>query len=219
MTSVIDVSTQRGDIFVYIIIAGCRKVGSNLAIVLSQSNHDVVVIDSDPDNFELLGSGFNGLTITGMPIDEDVLRSAGIEKADALAAVSSDDNMNVMISQVATNLFHVPKVITRMYDPDRETVFNKLGLITICPTTLAVDKIREYLLSAESHEKHLFHGTGIDFNYIRPGKNLIGKQIKAIENVHAFGLIRNSQFTLGDPDLRIEENDTVILADYTEQGE
>ncbi|MEA4887928.1 MAG: TrkA family potassium uptake protein [Clostridiaceae bacterium] len=133
----------------YIIIAGCRKVGSNLAMVLSQGNHDVVVIDSDPDNFELLGSGFNGLTITGMPIDEDVLRSAGIEKADALAAVSNDDNMNAMISQIAANLFHVPRVITRVYDPEREVVFNKIGLTTICPTTLAVDKIKEFLTAEQ----------------------------------------------------------------------
>ncbi len=129
----------------YIIIAGCRKVGSNLAIELSQSNHDVVVIDNDPDNFELLGSGFNGLTITGMPIDEDVLRSAGIEKADALAAVSNDDNMNVMISRVASDIFHVPRVVTRVYDPEREIVFSKLGLQTICPTTLAVYKIKDML--------------------------------------------------------------------------
>lgn len=134
----------------YIIIAGCRKVGSNLAIVLSQANHDVVVVDSDPENFNLLGSGFNGLTITGMPIDEDVLRIAGIEKADALAAVSNDDNMNVMISQIASNLFHVPRVITRVYDPERETVFNKLGLHTICPTTLAVEKIKDFLVERES---------------------------------------------------------------------
>ena len=202
----------------YIIIAGCRKVGSNLAIVLSQGNHDVVVIDSDPDNFALLGSGFNGLTITGMPIDEDVLRSAGIEKADALAAVSNDDNMNVMISQVATNLFHVPRVITRVYDPEREIVFNKIGLTTICPTTLAVDKIKEYLISADSHERNFFRGTGINFNYIRPGKNLIGRPIKMIEHEHVFGLIRKGRLTLGSPDLRIDENDTVILADNMEQG-
>jgi len=201
---------------VYIIIAGCRKVGSNLAVVLSQSNHDVVVIDSDPDNLELLGSGFNGLTITGMPIDEDVLRSAGIEKADALAAVSNDDNMNVMISQVAKNLFHVPRVITRVYDPEREIVFNKIGLTTICPTTLAVEKIKEFLLSADSHEKHLFHGTGIDFVYVRPGKKMIGRPAKAVENRFVFGLIRNGRFILASPDLQIEVNDIVILADYAE---
>jgi len=136
----------------YMIIAGCRKVGSNLAAALAQGNHDVVVIDSDPDNFALLGSGFNGLTITGMPIDEDVLRSAGIEKADALAAVSNDDNMNAMISQIATDIFHVPRVITRVYDPEREMVFNKIGLTTICPTTLAVEKIKDFLVSSEAHE-------------------------------------------------------------------
>ncbi len=98
----------------YIIIAGCQKVGSNLAFTLSQDNHDIVVIDSDPRNFGPLGSGFNGVTIAGMPIDEDILRSAGIEHADALAAVTNDDNMNVMVAQVAQNLFHVPKVITRL---------------------------------------------------------------------------------------------------------
>ena len=107
----------------YIIIAGCRKIGSNLALLLSEENHDVVVIDSDPNNFDLLGSGFNGVTIAGMPIDEDVLRNAGIENADAMAAVTNDDNMNVMVSEIARDLFHVPAVITRLYDPEREMVF------------------------------------------------------------------------------------------------
>ena len=179
----------------YIIVAGCRKVGSNLAIELSQANHDVVVVDSDPENFELLGSGFNGLTITGMPIDEDVLRSAGIEKADALAAVSNDDNMNVMISQVANGIFHVPRVITRVYDPEREIVFNKLGLLTICPTTLAVEKIRDFLVS-EQHESHSFQGTKIGFKYVRPGKNMTGKTVKSVENGLIIGLIRNGIFQI-----------------------
>lgn len=202
----------------YIIIAGCRKVGSNLAIILSQENHDVVVVDSDPDNFELLGSGFNGLTITGMPIDEDVLRSAGVDKADALAAVSNDDNMNVMISQVATNLFHVPRVITRVYDPEREIVFNKMGLTTICPTTLAVEKIKDYLVSAEPHENHIFQGTGIVFRYTRANKSMTGKSIKTINTENIFGIIRNGRFNLGSPDLRIEGSDTVVLAEYAEAG-
>lgn len=197
----------------YIIVAGCRKVGSNLAIELSQANHDVVVIDSDPDNFELLGSGFNGLTITGMPIDEDVLRSAGIEKADALAAVSNDDNMNVMISQVASGIFKVPRVITRVYDPEREVVFNKLGLLTICPTTLAVEKIRDFLVSGQ-HESHSFQGTKIEFKYIRPGKNMIGKTVKSIENGLIIGLVRNGVFKLSKNDLVIEDHDTIVVAEY-----
>ncbi len=134
----------------YVIIAGCQKVGSHLAVILSQQNHDVVVVDCNPEHFELLGSGFNGMTITGMPIDEDVLRSAGIEKADALAAVTGDDNTNVMISQVAVNLFHVPKVLARIYDPEREEVFRRMGIATVCPTTLAVDRIRDFLTGPDT---------------------------------------------------------------------
>lgn len=200
----------------YIIIAGCRKVGSHLATLLSQSGHDVVVVDSDPENFEMLGSGFNGLTITGMPIDEDVLRSAGIEKADALAAVSSDDNMNVMISQVATNLFHVPKVITRVYDPEREIVFRKIGLTTICPTMLAIEKIRDYLVSAESAEHCLLHGTDLVFKYVRAAKNMVGRSPVVIRQNHILGVIRHGQFILGSVNVLIEETDTVVLVDYAE---
>ena len=200
----------------YIIIAGCRKVGSHLATLLSQTNHDVVVIDSDPDNFQMLGSGFNGLTITGMPIDEDVLRSAGIEKADALAAVSSDDNMNVMISQVATNLFHVPKVITRVYDPERETVFRKLGLTTICPTMLAIEKIRDYLVSVESVEHCLLHGTDLAFKYVRAMKHMVGKSAAAVQQNHILGVIRRGQFILSSVNVLIEDADTVVVVDYAE---
>jgi trk system potassium uptake protein len=144
---------RRGAQSMYIIIAGCRKVGSNLAKTLAEEGHDVVVVDSDEKNFELLGSGFNGMTLAGMPIDEDVLRNAGVERADALAAVTDDDNMNAMISQVARGLFHVPDVVTRVYDPEREKVFRALGLQTLCPTMLAVERIGAMLTSGAGRSK------------------------------------------------------------------
>ena len=125
----------------YFIIAGCMKIGATLALQLSQEDHDVVVIDSDPKNLEALGTGFNGVTITGMPIEEDVLRSAGIERADAMAAVTRDDNINLMAAEVAQQLFHVPKVITRLYSPEQEIVFRRMGMTTVCPTSLAVASI------------------------------------------------------------------------------
>ena len=106
----------------YVIIAGCMTIGVSLARILSEENHDVVVIDNDPKNLEALGSGFNGVSITGVPMDEDVLRNAGIEQADVLAAVTRDDNMNIMIAQVAQHRFHVPKVITRLYSPERDQI-------------------------------------------------------------------------------------------------
>ena len=131
----------------YIIVIGCGKVGSKLASTLSEEGHDVVIIDSSSENFKMLGSGFNGITIIGVPIDEDILREAGIEKADALAAVTPDDNINIMVSQLASKIFRVPKVISRIYNPSREKVFHEFGLDTICPTSITVNAIRSRILN------------------------------------------------------------------------
>ena len=200
----------------YIIIAGCRKVGYNLAIQLSQENHDVVVIDSDPKNLEPLGSGFNGVAITGMPIDEDVLRSAGIDRADALAAVTNDDNMNVMISEIARELFKVPNVITRVYDPVRETVFLQMGLDTICPTTLAVARIKEGLLTCGHRESINIQGSMVEFRHVKPGKKHIGKSVSEIRGENIFGLIRHGKFLFPTEHMHVEALDTLIIADYTD---
>jgi trk system potassium uptake protein TrkA len=125
----------------YIIIAGCGKIGSNLAKRLSSGGHDVVVIDADSKSFSLLGSASNCMSVTGMPIDEDVLKEAGIDRADALVSVTGDDNVNIMAAQMARQLYHVPVVITRCYDPAREEAVRTLGLTTVCPSLLAVNKI------------------------------------------------------------------------------
>lgn len=199
----------------YIIIAGCRKVGSNLALELALNNHDVVVIDSDPKNLELLGSGFNGVTITGMPIDEDVLRSAGIEQADALAAVTDDDNMNVMVSEIARELFHVPVVITRVYDPERETVMSKMGLTTICATTLAVEKIIDLLIPGDRTETLDFNGTRVSFQPMKPARRSIGKCLAELKDENVFGIIKNGRFSLANPKMRIETGDMLVVPGYT----
>ena len=198
----------------YIIIAGCQKVGANLAFSLSQENHDVVVIDSDPRNFEPLGTGFNGVTITGIPIDEDILQSAGIEHADALAAVTNDDNMNVMISQIARELFKVPKVITRVYDPEREAVFRQMGLDTVCPTTLAVNRIRDRLLPQNNHVSLDFNGANVAFRSLRPPRRYIGKSVAAYRDERVFGLMRNGKFLFASPELEIAPDDTLIVSEY-----
>lgn len=119
----------------YIIVAGCGKIGANLVKSLSNEGHDVVVIDPNEESFAQLENGTNGLTITGMCIDEDVLKSAGIEHADALLAVTSDDNVNVMTAQIASQLYHVPHVVTRVYDPEKDEILQQMGLTTVCATT------------------------------------------------------------------------------------
>ena len=133
----------------YIIIAGCGKIGANLVKTLSNEGHDVVVIDPNEESFAQLESGTNCLTITGMCIDEDVLKSAGIEHADALLAVTSDDNVNIITAQIAKQLYHVPHVVTRIYDPDKDAVLRQMGLNTVCPTMLTVAKIGSLLGETE----------------------------------------------------------------------
>ncbi len=201
----------------YIIIAGCRKIGSNLALMLSEENHDVVVIDSDPNNFDFLGSGFNGVTIAGMPIDEDVLRNAGIENADALAAVTNDDNMNVMVSEIARDLFHVPAVITRLYDPEREMVFKKMGLTTICPTTLAVDRLKNMLIPQGELVTLDIAGTSVRFLITKPARRLWGKSLSEAKGPFVFGIIRKGRFQFGCAKTVILEDDALVIPEYAGQ--
>lgn len=135
----------------YIIIAGCGKIGANLVKKLSNEGHDVVVIDPNEKSFAQLENGTNCLTVTGMSIDEDVLKSAGIERADALCAVTSDDNVNIMTTQIATQLYHVPHVVTRCYDPGKDEVLRQMGLCTVCPTMLTVARVSNLLGESEDN--------------------------------------------------------------------
>jgi trk system potassium uptake protein TrkA len=133
----------------YIIITGCGRVGSNLAIRFSSVGHNVVVIDPDAANFNQLGNGCNCEAIAGMPIDEDVLREAGIEEADVLIAVTPDDNMNLMTAQIARLLYHVPRVLIRTSDPRRSHMLKVLSVNAVCTTSLVADHFFETVTNGQ----------------------------------------------------------------------
>ena len=118
-----------------VIIMGCGRAGSELAIALDRDGHDVSVLDINPYQFtRFLPDSFGGHTFTGNGIDQDALRKAGIEQADAFVAVTAGDNRNVMAAQIAKHIFSVKRVVCRIYDPIREQMYHKLGLRTISPT-------------------------------------------------------------------------------------
>ncbi|MEA4912046.1 MAG: TrkA family potassium uptake protein [Oscillospiraceae bacterium] len=123
----------------YIIVTGCGKIGAALADRLAEEGNDVAVVDRDEKSFTLLGSGCNCMVLAGMPIDEDILRQAGIEKADALAAVTQDDNTNIMTAQIARQLYRVPCVVACIDDEEKQHIYEEMGLRTICATQLAQD--------------------------------------------------------------------------------
>lgn len=114
---------------------GCGRVGARVASILDHNGHDVTVVDTNPIAFRRLSPEFGGDTVLGTGIDEDVLKSAGIEHANAFIAVTNGDNRNIMAGQVARTIFNVPEVIVRIYDPVREDTYRRLGLSTVCPTT------------------------------------------------------------------------------------
>lgn len=128
-----------------VVILGCGRVGARLAALLDEAGHDVRIIDRTSEAFHRLEPGFRGQAIVGNGIDSDVLRRAGIDGADAFAAVTQSDNVNAMAAQIARYIFRVERAICRMYDPDRDETYRTLGLQTACPTTLGAQHVKELL--------------------------------------------------------------------------
>jgi trk system potassium uptake protein TrkA len=130
-----------------IIIMGCGRVGAQLASLLDAEGHQVTVLDIDAHSFRRLPPSFGGTALVGDGTDEEMLRKAGIAEADAFVAVTQGDNRNVMGAQIAKNIFNVPRVICRIYDPLRKDVYEALGLEAVSPTTVFAQLLREKLLA------------------------------------------------------------------------
>ena len=141
------------------VIMGCGRVGARVASLLDHTGNDVTVIDVDSRAFQRLPATFDGDTIIGTGIDEDVLRRAGIEDADAFIAVSNGDNRNIMAAQVARLVFNVPEVVCRIYDPVREDTYRRLGLTTVCPTTTISAMILDSVMRATDDDEAPRGGT------------------------------------------------------------
>ena len=120
-----------------IIIIGCGKVGSALAGELIDQGHEVVIIESDLQAIQN-ADDLDCIKITGVPIDRDVLKQAGIETADVLCAVTQNDNINIMVAQIAKEIFKVPRIVARIFNPISREVFDQFQINTICQTELTV---------------------------------------------------------------------------------
>ncbi|MEY2743099.1 MAG: hypothetical protein RL310_8 [Actinomycetota bacterium] len=124
---------------------GCGRVGSTLAVDLEKSGHTVAVIDQNREAFRRLGANFNGRTVAGVGFDRDTLLEAGIEKADAFAAVSNGDNSNILAARVARETFGVKNVVARIYDPGRAEIYQRLGIPTVATVLWTTDQIMRRL--------------------------------------------------------------------------
>ncbi|MBI5144667.1 MAG: TrkA family potassium uptake protein [Candidatus Omnitrophica bacterium] len=163
----------------YVIIVGCGRVGSELSKLLSDEGHNVVVIDKNQASFERLGGAFNGLTLVGNGYDLELLKQAGIEKADAFCSVTNGDNTNLVSAQVAKKIFKVPKVIARVYDPQRAHIYAALGLDIISGTVLFAAMLRDKIIESR-FSSYLIETKDLGVLEIEAKDSLIGKSVGEI---------------------------------------
>ncbi len=199
-----------------IVVVGCGKVGSGFAQLMSEEGHDISVVDEESQNFELLGQNFRGITVWGSPIDEEVLKEAGIETADGLVAATPDDNINAMACQVAKEIFNVPKIFARVQDPVREEVLYQFGVNSVCPTNMTVKEFRALMLGEVGCKSFFFDlKVGVDFGYQKVDIGDDGTLLKDIphpKDVHILGVIRDGELEFTNPTLRLEEDDEIVFA-------
>lgn len=129
-----------------VVILGCGRVGSTLAKQLALEGHAVTVIDLTKDSFRRLGPKFRGQRVVGTGLDRDTLAKAGIANADIFFAVTQGDNTNIMAAQVAMEVYKIPRVLARIYDPIRAQAYREMGIITLCTTTLAASVLHSAAL-------------------------------------------------------------------------
>ncbi len=190
---------------------GCGRVGSLLALELEANGHSVAVIDQSKEAFRRLGPDFKGRTVTGVGFDRDTLLEAGIEGADAFAAVSNGDNSNILAARVARESYGVTNVVARIYDPGRAEIYQRLGIPTVATVIWATDQIMRRLVPEGSRSEWRDATGTVQLTEVHPHIDWFGRAIaeieKAIEARVAFitrlgeGLIPDESTVLQDGDL------------------
>lgn len=163
-----------------VVIMGCGRVGSELALQLIDGGHEVTVIDKNPGAFTKYPPGSRARTLVGLGFDRDVLEQAGITEADAFVAVSSGDNSNILSARVALEHYHVPKVVARIYDPRRAEIYERLNIPTVATTTWGVKQIQLMLFhDRQEVRESLGGGTSFGCAFLSPppgGQDRLGHQ-------------------------------------------
>jgi len=205
---------------VHVVIMGCGRVGSTLAHILEDQGHSVAVIDQDADAFRKLRSGFKGRKVTGVGFDRDVLIEAGIEEADAFAAVSSGDNSNIISARVVRESFGIQRVAARIYDPRRAEVYQRLGIPTVATVRWTADQMLRTLLP-DGAESLWRDPTGkIVLAEVAYSERWLGEKVKMIEQ--AIGakvafISRLGQAILPEPGTVLQEGDMLhVIAEESD---
>ncbi|AGZ45310.1 Trk system potassium uptake protein trkA [Actinoplanes friuliensis DSM 7358] len=179
------------------VIMGCGRLGSTLAHKLDARGHSVAVIDQNADAFRRLGAEFGGTTVTGIGFDRDVLRSAGIERADAFAAVSSGDNSNIISARLARETFGVSRVVARIYDAKRAQVYERLGIPTVATIRWAADRMVRHLVPEGTVEVFRDPTSSVSIVEAPLHRDWVGQTVKSLEDATGARVAYLMRFGIG----------------------
>ena len=196
------------------VIVGCGRVGSSLARAIESRGHTVAVVDHDPDSFTLLGDSFRGQRVRGIGFDRDTLRSAGIEQAAGLAAVSSGDNTNIIAARVAREEFGLRAVVARIYDPRRAEVYERLGIATVAAVRWTTAQVMGRLLPGSPHHEYQDISGTLSMISVDPHPSWVGRPLAQIEErtgSRIAHITRLGQGLLPRADLRLQDDDRLHL--------
>jgi trk system potassium uptake protein TrkA len=200
---------------VYVVIMGCGRVGSSLAASLERLGHEVAVIDRNQQAFRRLGSDFRGAQVVGEGYHREVLVAAGVERAQAFAAVSSGDNSNIISARVARETFGVDRVVARIYDAKRAAVYERLGIPTVATVPWSTDRLMRMLLP-DGVASAWREPTGtIAILPLPVHEDWVGRPIRELEaatGCRVAFIVRFGTGVLPGPDTAVQAEDTVYVA-------
>lgn len=197
------------------IIIGCGKLGSGLALQLVQRGHKVTIIDMVPEAFRLLGSNFGGETMAGIGFDREVLEKAQIKTADAVIACSKSDQVNALIGRIARNIYRVPHVISRLYDPRQAEIYRTLGIQTISTTTWGVQRALAMLSYSQFDSMMTIGNNNVEVVRIEVPALLVGRtvnEVTAIGEIQVISITRGNNAFLPTLGTILQAHDVIYLA-------
>ena len=198
----------------HIVIMGCGRLGSTLAHKLDARGHSVAVIDQNSDAFRRLGAEFSGITVTGIGFDRDVLRAAGIERADAFAAVSSGDNSNIISARLAHETYGVTRVVARIYDARRAQVYERLGIPTVATIRWAADRMVRHLVPEGTVEVFRDPTSSVSIVETPLHNDWIGQSLRLLEEATGTRVAYLMRFGIGSlagPSTVLQDGDQVFM--------
>ena len=198
----------------HVVIVGCGRVGSSLARNLIDEGHTVSVIDRRAGAFERLGARFTGETFAGIGFDRDLLVKAGIERAEAVAAVTNGDNSNILVARVARETFGIDRVVARIYDPRRAAIYQRLGIATVAPALWTTERVLRRLVPNSASVEWVDPSAKVSLVERSLGKGWIGHKVLEVERdgVRVVAISRLGSAILPTDSLVAQEGDVFYLA-------